>query len=627
MSSDPHSVEQDSSHFIARLLELNRFSGEPAAFLQQLLRLKCQVCGAEAAAILRLDGKNTQVLALAPEGIQKRQDSAWLREAMALASEAGRTEQISVRQRQELSPAESAHSGTWHLVYLPVKVGTLNFGLEVYSLPLGSGEDLRGRIEALELLLPYFDFYEARYQLAGFRDKTTRLHQVCDTLVKLNGSDEFLGAAMRLCNETASRWGCSRVSFGLLKGRYIRLKAMSNTEKFKAKIDLVGALENTMEEALDQNRQVKFPQDGAGDYIARAAERYSHSFGPVAMLSLPLRRADKVEAVLTLERAAEKPFSVEEEEALRLLLDLYSARLLDLAESDRWWGARLATRARRSLAWVLGPRHTWMKLAAIAVLGGAIVLSQWRGIYQVEGTFIFEPVLEQIVVAPFPGELAEVHVHNGDKVKEGELLAAMDVIETRMQIASLEAEEFESQKRSAVAMSAGKTAEAQIALAQAQRSAAQKRLQQLHLSRAEIRAPLGGTLVAVDLDKRRHATLQFGEEILRVLSVDQLKATVFVPEEQIADVKLGALGSLATVAYPDRKLNYTVTHIDRVARVNEQKNVFRVEVTFEASATEGLRSWAKVGMEGAARIDVQAELYAWIWTRKAINWVRMQLWI
>ena len=627
MSSDPHSVEQDSASFIARLLELNRFTGEPAAFLQQLLRLKCQISGAEAAAILRLDAKGPQVLALAPEGVQKRQDTSWLRDAMGLALEVARTEQISVRQRQVLSPVEQAQSRNWFLVFIPVKVGTLNFGIEVYSLAVADGEDLKGRIEALELLLPYFDYYEARYQLSGYRDKTSRLHQVCDALVKVNSSDELLAAAMRLCNEVAARWGCSRVSFGLLKGRYIRLKAMSNTEKFKAKIELVSGLENTMEEALDQNRQVKYPQDGAGDYVARAAERYSHSFGPLALLSLPLRRGDQVEAVLTLERMAERPFTSEEEEALRLFLDLYSPRLIDLIDHDKWWGARAAQALKRSAAWLLGARHTWVKLALVALIAAVAVLSQWRGMYQVEATFVFEPVVEQILVAPFPGELAQVAVRNGDVVKTGQSLAAMDITETRMQIASLEAEEYESQKRSAVALSAGKTAEAQIALAQAQRSAAQKHLQQLHLARAEIHAPVDGTVVAPDLAKRQYASLQFGEEILRVVSADRLKASIFVPEGQIADVALGASGSLATVAHPEIKLTYKVSHIDRVARVNEQKNVFRVEVTFDPDSRLDQKTWAKVGMEGSARIDVKPELYAWIWTRKAINWVRMQLWI
>ena len=32
-------------------------------------------------------------------------------------------------------------------------------------------------------------------------------------------------------------------------------------------------------------------------------------------------------------------------------------------------------------------------------------------------------------------------------------------------------------------------------------------------------------------------------------------------------------------------------------------------------------------MEGVAKIDIDKRPYAWIWTRKIINWVRMKLWL
>lgn len=627
MRADPRAVEQESSRFIAQLLELNRFAGEPGAFLQQLLRSKCQISGAEAAAILRMEGEQVQVVALAPDGIQKRLDGTWLREAMALAPAAARADHISIRQREQIALGETSFQQDMHLVFLPVKVGTLSFGVEVYSLRSASGMELKSRIEALELLLPYFDYYEARYQLGAHKARTERLHQVCDTLIKLNLSEGFMEAAMRLANELAARWGCSRASLGLLRGRYVRLKVMSNTEKFSRKIALAYDLERVMEECFDQDRQVRFPQEGAADCIARAAERFSHGHGPLALLSLPLRRQGKVLAVLTLERGADRPFSEEEEEALRLLLDLYSARLLDLAEQDRWFGARLMKSAGRGLGWLIGARHTWIKLVLLLAAAACWWLSQWRGMYQVEATFAFEPVVEQVLVAPFPGELEELKAENGQLVSAGDVLGVMDVAETRLKISALEAEGYEAGKRLAIARSEGKTAEVQIAQAQLQRIAADMKLLTRHVQQARLSAPVGGTIVAPDLAKRRHASLQFGEELLRIVSADRLRAAVYVPEEQIADVVLQAEGSLAPAAYPDRKLRYRVTKIDQVARVMEQKNVFRVEVTFLPSSEPALKSWAKAGMEGAARIDVREELYVWIWTRKALNWVRMKLWI
>ena len=57
----------------------------------------------------------------------------------------------------------------------------------------------------------------------------------------------------------------------------------------------------------------------------------------------------------------------------------------------------------------------------------------------------------------------------------------------------------------------------------------------------------------------------------------------------------------------------------------EQSNVFevRARLTGPSEHVEKL----KPAMKGVAKIDAGPEPYAWIWTRKMLNWVRMKLWI
>ena len=58
---------------------------------------------------------------------------------------------------------------------------------------------------------------------------------------------------MNLCNELATRAGATRVSLGWLKGKNIKIKALSHTEQFDKKQELVVELEKVMEEALDES--------------------------------------------------------------------------------------------------------------------------------------------------------------------------------------------------------------------------------------------------------------------------------------------------------------------------------------------------------------------------------------
>ena len=50
------------------------------------------------------------------------------------------------------------------------------------------------------------------------------------------------------------------------------------------------------------------------------------------------------------------------------------------------------------------------------------------------------------------------------------------------------------------------------------------------------------------------------------------------------------------------------------------------ELDFAEGEKEDFHAWASLGMEGVARIDVEERLRVWIWTRDAINYLRMKFW-
>jgi hypothetical protein len=59
-----------------------------------------------------------------------------------------------------------------------------------------------------------------------------------------------------------------------------------------------------------------------------------------------------------------------------------------------------------------------------------------------------------------------------------------------------------------------------------------------------------------------------------------------------------------------------------MAEVVNQRNVFKVR----ARLTETY-PWMRPGMEGVAKVEVGEKHYAWVWTRKLNNWLRMKLWL
>ena len=131
-----------------------------------------------------------------------------------------------------------------------------------------------------------------------------------DVMLSMNEHAGFLGVAMALCNELACRFGSSRVSLGWKEGEYIRLQALSNTEKFDRKMVIVQALEVLMEECMDQDEELLLPEPEGSTAVLREHKNFAARQGVMNIVSLPLRLEQSVVAVLTCER--DKPFVADE---------------------------------------------------------------------------------------------------------------------------------------------------------------------------------------------------------------------------------------------------------------------------------------------------------------------------
>ena len=120
-----------------------------------------------------------------------------------------------------------------------------------------------------------------------------RLKAAMEILGSVNSPAHFVAASMALCNELASRFQAERVGIGFLQGRYVRLRALSHTEKITRNMQLVQDIESAMEEALDQDIEVVLPAPKDASYVYRATETLANRHGPSAVVSFPLRRERK----------------------------------------------------------------------------------------------------------------------------------------------------------------------------------------------------------------------------------------------------------------------------------------------------------------------------------------------
>jgi multidrug resistance efflux pump len=634
--TEQSSGQQGSS--IADLIDrLSRFDGPPDQFLVNLLAVQCAVGLASGGAFVRATAEGRpEVLAVYPSLPEGTTAPTWLAQAvesLPQVAQAGTTIVRPVRMADELYGAAPEK----FLILLPIRSGNVGVrGTAAFFIETTDGEVLQASRQRLELTLSLLSLYEMRLTLQHRQFDLQRLRQAMEVLAAVNEPERFTAVGMALCNELSSRWQCHRVSLGFLKGRYVQMKALSHTEKFSRKMKLVQDIEAAMEECLDQDVEVIVPSAPDATYVSRATAELSRQQGPASILSLPLRRAGEVIGVIALERPQDKPFKLDEVESLRLTCDLATARIEGLYENDRWFGARLARSLGKGMGTLLGPKHTWLKVGAIAILGLIVFLIFAKGDYQAEGSFVIQTVQRQIVSAQFDAKLNDVPVDIGQSVKAGDVLAVLDTRDLQEQLTRAETDytKFVTQAQEAERLASirrddAKTAEARSLRAQAAGALASIEWTKYNLERAVIKAPIDGVVVSGDWKRQVGKPFKTGDPMFEIAPLDAVRAEISIPEDQIGDIDLTKRGELVTRSEPGRRIPFRVERINPIAELEKQNNanIFKVRVTLEGVDPAKDSGWLRPGVEGLAKIDIDRRNYGFLWSRRLVNWIRMQMWI
>jgi biotin carboxyl carrier protein len=498
-------------------------------------------------------------------------------------------------------------------------------------------ERARQRLLSMQLVAGYFEFFTLKRNAEANRQVAQSHQQVLQLSRAVADAEGFHSAAMNLCNELANATGATRVSLGWLKGRLIRVKALSHTEDFDKKQELVVQLEKAMEECYDQENMVLYDPTGKtdSDAVTRQAAVLSRAQGGHVVLSLPLRRHADIEGVITLEFLNSEKLTPKMLESLIISVDLLAPQLYDRHENDHWLFVKAGISAKRTAEELLGPKHWIAKLVTIGVTLLILVLTNcftllnktWfdmRPMYRVTAPMTFEPVKKQSMDAPFDGQIEAVYRRAGQHVKAGEPLFLLKTDELVKQKAQSDAEAlYHKYKADAYQADSTKIADMQAERAQEIEAEAKSNLLALQIGRAKVCAPFDGEILEDgNLYDKVDTTVKEGEEKMIVAQLGQLTAALTVNERDIQDVKEGSHGTLATTSKPLDKVPFVVDRVPPLGQPKEGSNVFTVYAT---PATTN-PNW-RPGMAGEARIDVEKRTIAWLWTHRLMEFIRLKTWM
>lgn len=453
----------------------------------------------------------------------------------------------------------------------------------------------------------------------------------------VNRESRFRPASMALCNQAAETYQASRVSVGFLAGQTVKLRAMSHTEDISRKMQVVQDLEAAMEECVDQDSEVLVPQPESATTVNRQAKRYVDKHGPSRVCLLPLRLHDQVVGAMAVEWPPDQTIQSEDVETLRLGSNLFTARLHQFHLQDRWLGARMATSVRHGAAAIVGPKHTWAKLVAIAVFAFLLFAFFFKGDDTVDASFTVQTTTRQVITVPFEGRLLSVGegvevnesiIGQDQETLDATVLALMDTSELRVERAAVMAQIADYHAQADAARGEEDLVGVDVALANVRRLQAQADLYDYRIERSTLTSPISGVVIEGDLRQRINGMLEKGEVLFEVAPLDAMRAELLVPASRIGDLRSRlaypdnpSRGELASVSHPGEFIGFTVERIEPEAEVVDGQNIFRARVSLDQ-----VTDWLRSGVEGKAQVHVSQRSYAYLWTRDAVNWVRMTLW-
>jgi len=260
-----------------------------------------------------------------------------------------------------------------------------------------------------------------------------------------------------------------------------------------------------------------------------------------------------------------------------------------------------------SIFWYLGQRAIDVKVVEVRQIPIHSEIS-------VPGRVVSKRNIE--VSARAAGQIMEVKVKEGDKIKKGQIMARMDDKEAKSNVKRAQARLMSSQEDvaatsktqerlqraldlGAVARQIVEDAEAAWKSASARQSEIEEELisAELKLDRLQIKAPFSGLITSVSVQEGQW--LSVAEEILTLVDMDQRVVEIRVDVSDSARLNVGQEVVLSSEAFSGKSWKEKIVKIGEEAKTEDSVNVIKVQTSLGSNAPK-----LRIGQQVDAEIRV-----------------------
>ncbi|MFN9756678.1 MAG: efflux RND transporter periplasmic adaptor subunit [Planctomycetota bacterium] len=429
--------------------------------------------------------------------------------------------------------------------------------------------------------------------------------------------------AYAILAELEVRHGFELAAVGFVTGTRVRVVAMSGVDDLREANPGVVAVRSAMEECLDRGAPIVHlggAGDGAGDFRLHAQWSHAAHGNPVA--SLPLVCIGETVAIVAVSQGGGTRLTMEQTLIIAEELSGYAALVPLSLAANRTLVQHAGDAARRS--W----RRFWGrgKVRSAMLAAGVVALAGWLAFGSMRHTFTVPCVVKasdrRTVSCPRAGVLAELFVQPGDRVQQGQLLAAIDASDDFLQRAELNAE-IES-LAALIDQSIARREAGQVRVNEARKRSleAQLAIVDASIAQAQIRATHDGIVLDGDLRERLGSRLELGVPLFQIARDDSASIELRIPEQLVLATRGAVVAEFSPAAEPDRSYPLGSLRVAPASTVVDQRNVFLGEA--EVGVDLAL---LPPGMEGAAHVDAGPRSAWWVLTHRLTDWLHLNFWL
>jgi len=495
-------------------------------------------------------------------------------------------------------------------------------GVVAIEITTGMEDQLPGAMGQLQWGISWLELLFRRRQAEEGEGLLNNLTAAVDLMALVLSESSFNSSSMAFATQLAVLLKCDRVSLAFIKKNHAHIQAVSHSAQIVGQMNLIRAIEMSMDEAIVQRKEIQYPlPPDKGIIIVRNHEQLAKQHGAGSIFTMPFHGEGRYYGAMTLERPSGHPFSEEETNTARSVASLIFPVLETRRQNNRFIIFKIFDSLKTMSQGLLGPGNPGRKILACLFVFLILFFSFKTSEYKISAETNLEGKVRRVIVAPFEGYLKESVVRAGDTVEEGAVMCVMDDRDLRLERLNLLSKQTQYQRQYQEAVAGHDRAEAEIIKAQADQTSAQLELVEGQIRRTKITAPFRGIVLSGDLSQKLGGSADKGEVLFEIAPLDSYRIILAVDEKHIAGVKTGQTGQMILSSVPDERFQFRVERITPISTAKSGMNYFRVE-----AGSKDISERIRPGMTGVGKINAGRLKLIDIWTKDLRDWIRLKVW-